>query len=152
VEDRKEIIDHLVRRMVDEGVFIQAETPPKGKYPLDKWFCAKCREWHSIDKVCSLAMLDASYDTPEEWWNEVLPGILKDQDFKNWMVRKLMGIVNIEIDREAKAVYIKFKDGEVYRSIELGFGTVIDVDKDGKIINLEVLLPPYIEIEEVEKR
>jgi len=150
VEDRKEVIKRLAKRMVDEGVFIKAETPPKGKYPLDKWFCAKCRKWHSVENVCSLAMLDASYDTPEEWWNEILPAMLKDEDFKKWLIRKLIGAVDVEIDREAKAIYVRFKDAKVYRSIELGFGTVIDIDENRKIIGVEVLLPPYVKIEEVD--
>jgi len=47
-----------------------------------------------------------------------------------------------EIDKEANAAYIYFKDiseGEVAKTISLNESINIDLDKDGKILGIEVL-------------
>lgn len=50
--------------------------------------------------------------------------------------------MKIEIDKEADAAYIYFKDiseGEVKNTISLNESINIDLDKDGKMIGIEVL-------------
>lgn len=42
-------------------------------------------------------------------------------------------------DREADALYIRFADAPVVESQEVRPGVVIDLDKDGRMVGLEIL-------------
>lgn len=47
--------------------------------------------------------------------------------------------MNIKYDKEADAMYLKFSDAEVAESDEDKPGIIIDYDKDGKIVGIELL-------------
>lgn len=47
--------------------------------------------------------------------------------------------MNIKYDKEADAMYLRFSDAEVAESDEDKPGIVIDYDKDGKIVGIELL-------------
>ena len=42
-------------------------------------------------------------------------------------------------DKEADAVYIELKNGKVHHTIEVRSNILIDVDKDGSVIGIEIL-------------
>jgi uncharacterized protein YuzE len=47
--------------------------------------------------------------------------------------------MKIEYSKEADAIYVYFKEEYVAKSKEIEDGVVIDFDKDGQIIGIEVL-------------
>ena len=47
--------------------------------------------------------------------------------------------MNIKFDKEADAIYLRFTDAEIAESDEDKPGIVIDYDKDGNIVGIEVL-------------
>ncbi|MBI2355906.1 MAG: DUF2283 domain-containing protein [Candidatus Doudnabacteria bacterium] len=47
--------------------------------------------------------------------------------------------MQLEYDKEADALYIYFQKKQVYRSKELSPGIILDLDKQGRPIGLEVL-------------
>jgi uncharacterized protein YuzE len=47
--------------------------------------------------------------------------------------------MKIKFDKEADAVYLRFSDADVAESDEDKPGVVIDYDKDGNIVGIEVL-------------
>lgn len=47
--------------------------------------------------------------------------------------------MNIKFDKEADAIYLKFSDAEVAESDEEKPGIVIDYDKNGNIVGIELL-------------
>jgi uncharacterized protein YuzE len=47
--------------------------------------------------------------------------------------------MNIKFDKEADAIYLKLSDAEVAESDEEKPGIVIDYDKDGNIVGIELL-------------
>lgn len=47
--------------------------------------------------------------------------------------------MKIEYSKEADAIYVYFKEEYVARSNEVEDGVVLDFDKDGQIIGIEVL-------------
>ena len=50
--------------------------------------------------------------------------------------------MNIEFDKEADAAYVYFKeieDGEVAETISLNDSVNIDLDKNGKVLGIEIL-------------
>ena len=47
--------------------------------------------------------------------------------------------MKIKFDKEADAVYLRFSDADVAESDEGKPGVVIDYDKDGNIVGIEVL-------------
>jgi len=47
--------------------------------------------------------------------------------------------MNIKFDKEADAIYLKFSDADVAESDEDKPGIIIDYDKDGNIVGIEVL-------------
>ena len=47
--------------------------------------------------------------------------------------------MKIEYDREVDALYIRIQEKEVYRTKELEEGINLDIDKEGKIIGLEII-------------
>lgn len=50
-------------------------------------------------------------------------------------------MVSVEFDSEVNAMYIRFKKGKVDRSEPLADNVIVDVDKNGKAIGIEILLP-----------
>ena len=50
-------------------------------------------------------------------------------------------MASVEFDDEVKAIYIKFKDEKIAISEPLADNVVIDVDENGEIVGIEVLLP-----------
>ena len=47
--------------------------------------------------------------------------------------------MNIKYDKEADAMYLRFSDAEVAESDEDKPGIIIDYDKNGKIVGIELL-------------
>ncbi|MCG2589456.1 DUF2283 domain-containing protein [Rhodohalobacter sulfatireducens] len=47
--------------------------------------------------------------------------------------------MNIKYDKEADAMYLKFSDSEIAESDEDKPGIIIDYDKEGKIVGIELL-------------
>lgn len=45
----------------------------------------------------------------------------------------------IEYDAEVDAAYIRFSANEVFETAEVSSGIILDYDKDGKIVGMEVL-------------
>ena len=50
-------------------------------------------------------------------------------------------MASIEFDSEVNAMYIRFKKGKVDKSEPLADNIIVDVDKNGKAIGIEILLP-----------
>ncbi len=53
-------------------------------------------------------------------------------------------MVSIKYDEEAGALYFHMRKGKIARTISLGKDQFLDVDKDGKMVGLEVLLSDKI--------
>lgn len=49
--------------------------------------------------------------------------------------------ITAEYDREADALYVRLRDGERLRAVEVDDTTYIDVDADGRALGIEVLYP-----------
>lgn len=56
-------------------------------------------------------------------------------------------MVSVRYDAEAKALYVQITKGKVFETVSLGKDQFLDVNKNGKIIGLEVLLPNEIPAE-----
>lgn len=56
-------------------------------------------------------------------------------------------MVSVRYDEEAKALYFQMTKGKVAKTVSLGKDQFLDVDKKGKMIGLEVLLPSKIPTE-----
>lgn len=50
-------------------------------------------------------------------------------------------MVSVSFDKESGAIYVRLSKEKTTRTIPLGKDRFIDVDKSGKIIGIEVLLP-----------
>jgi len=50
-------------------------------------------------------------------------------------------MVSVEFDAEVNALYLRFKKGKIEKSEPVADNIVFDLDKDGEIIGIEVLLP-----------
>ena len=50
-------------------------------------------------------------------------------------------MASIEFDSEVNAMYIRFKKGKVDKSEPLADNVIVDIDKNGKAIGIEILLP-----------
>ena len=50
-------------------------------------------------------------------------------------------MASIEFDSKVNAMYIRFKKGKVDKSEPLADNVIVDVDKNGKAIGIEILLP-----------
>ena len=50
-------------------------------------------------------------------------------------------MVSVEFDSEVNAMYIRLKKGKVDKSEPLADNVIVDVDKNGKAIGIEILLP-----------
>ncbi len=51
---------------------------------------------------------------------------------------------SIEFDLEVNAMYIRLKKGKVDRSEPLSDNVIMDVDKKGKALGIEILLPDHV--------
>lgn len=49
--------------------------------------------------------------------------------------------VHADYDREADALYIQLRDGEVARTIEVDDSRILDLADDGTVVGIEVLYP-----------
>lgn len=47
--------------------------------------------------------------------------------------------MKLKIDEKADALYLRLDDSEIVESEEVSSGVVLDFDKDGQIIGLEIL-------------
>jgi len=56
-------------------------------------------------------------------------------------------MVSVRYDGEAKSLYFYMAGGKVAKTISLGKDHFLDVDKKGKMVGLEVLLPNKIPTE-----
>ena len=52
-------------------------------------------------------------------------------------------MVSIEFDSEVNAMYIRFKKGKVDKSEPLADNVIVDIDKKGEAIGIEILLPKH---------
>ena len=50
-------------------------------------------------------------------------------------------MVSVEYDPEANAIYIRIKKGEVETSEPLSDDIIVDLDKNGEVLGIEILLP-----------
>jgi len=50
-------------------------------------------------------------------------------------------MVSVEFDTEVNAMYIRLKKGKVNKSEPLADNVIIDVDKNGEAVGIEILLP-----------
>ena len=48
-------------------------------------------------------------------------------------------MLKITLDREANALYVRIRDGQVARSVASDNGVVIDEDASGEVIGVEIL-------------
>ena len=47
--------------------------------------------------------------------------------------------MEITYDKDADALYIKLRDGEFARNRKLDDNTILDIDKDGNVLGIELL-------------
>jgi len=47
--------------------------------------------------------------------------------------------MKVRYDKEIDAMFIRFQEGEYEGSKEIGDGIVIDLDKEGKVLGIEIL-------------
>ena len=47
--------------------------------------------------------------------------------------------MKITYDKEADAMYIEFMEGEFSRNIKIDDNTIVDLDKDGNLLGIELL-------------
>jgi uncharacterized protein YuzE len=50
-------------------------------------------------------------------------------------------MVSVEFDPEVNAMFIRFKDGKVAESEPLADNIIVDLDEDGEVVGIEILLP-----------
>jgi len=50
-------------------------------------------------------------------------------------------MVSVEYDPEANAIYIRIKKGEVETSEPLSDDIIVDLDQNGEVLGIEILLP-----------
>ena len=55
--------------------------------------------------------------------------------------KAMIDMVSVEFDSEVNAMYIRFKKDKVDKSEPLADNVIVDVDKNGKAIGIEILLP-----------
>lgn len=47
--------------------------------------------------------------------------------------------MKLKYDKKADAIYLTFKHGKVGKTLEAGEGALIDVDKKGELLGIEIL-------------
>ena len=57
------------------------------------------------------------------------------------------GMVSLEFDKEACALYVRLKEGKPARSEPVGESVILDLDERGELLGIEVLLPPDVDEE-----
>ena len=50
-------------------------------------------------------------------------------------------MVSVEFDPEVNAMFIRFKEGKVAESEPLADNIIVDLDEDGEVVGIELLLP-----------
>ena len=55
-------------------------------------------------------------------------------------------MVSVEFDPEVNALYIRLKDGKVKTSEPLADNIIVDLDENGDVLGIEILLPAKSEI------
>ncbi len=50
-------------------------------------------------------------------------------------------MVSVEFDPEVNAMFIRFKEGKVAESEPLAENIIVDLDEDGEVLGIEILLP-----------
>ncbi len=50
-------------------------------------------------------------------------------------------MVSIEFDPDVNAMYIRLKKGKIQKSEQVGNNVIVDVNKKGEAIGVEILLP-----------
>ena len=55
-------------------------------------------------------------------------------------------MVSVEFDPEVNALYIRLKDGKVKASEPLADNIIVDLDENGDVLGIEILLPAKSEI------
>ena len=50
-------------------------------------------------------------------------------------------MVSVEFDPGVNAMFIRFKDGKVAESEPLADNIIVDLDEDGEVVGIEILLP-----------
>ncbi len=53
-------------------------------------------------------------------------------------------MVSLEFDNEANALYLKLGKGKISSTEPLADNMIVDLDKNGKVLGLELLLPSKI--------
>jgi uncharacterized protein YuzE len=53
-------------------------------------------------------------------------------------------MVSLEFDEDADALYLRLRKGEVFSSEPLADNVVLDIDDEGRLLGLELLLPKGI--------
>ena len=56
-------------------------------------------------------------------------------------------MVSLEFDDKVNALYLRLGKGKVSSTEPLADNMALDLDKDGKVLGLELLLPPKIKAE-----
>lgn len=56
-------------------------------------------------------------------------------------------MVSLEFDDKTNAIYVRLGKGKVSSTEPLAYNMVVDLDKDGKVLGLELLLPRDIKEE-----
>ncbi|MBE8540067.1 DUF2283 domain-containing protein [Geoglobus acetivorans] len=54
-------------------------------------------------------------------------------------------MVSVEFDPEVNAMFIRFKKGKVSESEPLADNVIVDLDENGEVIGIEILLPKLAE-------
>ncbi|MBE8539652.1 DUF2283 domain-containing protein [Geoglobus acetivorans] len=54
-------------------------------------------------------------------------------------------MVSVEFDPEVNAMFIRFKKGKVAESEPLADNVIVDLDENGEVIGIEILLPKFEE-------
>ena len=78
----------------------------------------------------------ASQKVLEKIWNNK-----EDEIWKEYVGNKALSRYSMKItyDKEADALYIEFKHGKFAKNKKLDDFTILDLDKDGKILGIEFL-------------
>ena len=59
--------------------------------------------------------------------------------------------IQTDPDGRAEAMYIKFRKNKIYRTVEFSDTTLIDLDRRGNIIGVEMLSPGRVTAKELER-
>ena len=54
-------------------------------------------------------------------------------------------MVSLEFDPEVNAMFIRFKNGKVVETEPLADNVIVDLDENGEVLGIEILLPKLAE-------